>query len=100
MAFIVGACYLLWLGQSLYALRQERANFRQELIYLGCVFAIAIVVSILGLFQGSLPDKLFFSLYAIAIGLAFLLVQMVLGLRPRLGLDPIPRTGIGLILKH
>ncbi len=87
LAFIVGACYLLWLARSLYALRLERANFRLELILLGCVFAIAIVVSGLGLLQAALPEKTFFSLYAISIGTAFLLVQLTLGLRPQLSAE-------------
>lgn len=84
LAFIVGAGYLLWLARSLYALRGERASFHLEMILLGIVFAIAIAVSILGLAQAMLPEKLFFTLYAISIGLAFLLVQTTLGLRPQL----------------
>lgn len=68
LAFVIGAGYLLWLGRSLHALRHERANFRLEMILLGIVFAIAIGVSALGLAQTALPEKLFFSLYAISIG--------------------------------
>lgn len=84
LAFVIGAGYLVWLARSLYALRRERENFRVEIILLGTVFAVAIGVSVLGLVQVALPEKLFFSLYAISIGLAFLLVQTVLGLRPQL----------------
>lgn len=87
LAFVVGAGYLLWLARSLYVLRSERANFHQEMILLGSVFAIAIGVSVLGLAQAALPDKLFFSLYAISIGTAFFLVQMTLGLRPKLSTE-------------
>lgn len=87
MAFVVGSGYLLWLARSLYALRQERANFHLEMMLLGAVFAIAIVVSVLGLAQAELQEKLFFSLYAIAIGLAFFLVQTTLTLRPQLSID-------------
>lgn len=87
LAFGVGAGYLLWLARSLLALRRERANFRLEMILLGAVFAIAIGVSVLGLLQAALPDKLFFSLYAIAIGLAFFLVQTTLALRPQLSVE-------------
>lgn len=86
-AFAVGAGYLLWLARSLLALRGERANFRLEIQLLGGVFAIAVVVAVLGLFQAALPGKLFYSLYACAIGLAFLLVQIALGLRPQLQLE-------------
>jgi AraC-like DNA-binding protein len=87
LAFVVGAGYLLWLGRSLYAIRNERGNFRLEMYLLGAAFVIAVVVSILGLLQAALPEKLFFSLYAIAIGAAFLLVQTTLGLRPQLSTE-------------
>lgn len=83
-AFIVGAGYLVWLGRSLYALRGTRAGFRREMGLLGGVFAIALGVAGLGLLQTELPGKLFYSLYATAIGLAFLLVQLALGRRPGL----------------
>lgn len=86
-AFTVGAGYLLWLARSLLALREERANFRLEIQLLGGIFAIAVGVAALGLFQGALPGKLFYSLYASAIGLAFLLVQIALGLRPQLRME-------------
>lgn len=87
LAFIAGAAYLLWLARSLYRLRRERARFHLEILLLGGVFIIAIGVSILGLVQTALPEKLFFSLYAIAIGLAFFLVQTALGLRPQLSTE-------------
>jgi AraC-like DNA-binding protein len=86
-AFVIGAAYLLWLARSLFALRRERANFRQELLLLGAVFAIAVGVSLLGLLETVLPDKLFFSLYATAIGLAFFLVQTTLNRRPQLSTE-------------
>lgn len=84
LAFAVGAVYLLWLARSLHALRRERARFRLEMILLGTVFVVAIGVSLLGLMQTTLPGKLFFVLYTIAIGLAFMLVQTTLSLRPQL----------------
>ena len=86
-AFMVGAIYLLWLARCLYVLRHERARFHLELLLLGAVFAIAIGVSVLGLIQAVLPEKLFFSLYAISIGSAFLLVQITLGFRPQLSTE-------------
>ncbi|SCK13809.1 helix-turn-helix domain-containing protein [Vogesella sp. LIG4] len=84
LAFSIGAGYLLWLLRVLYPLRQERENFHREMLLLGAVFAIASGVSLLGLLQTTLPGKLFYSLYAIAIGLAFLLVQLTLAMRPQL----------------
>ena len=87
LAFMIGAGYLLWLARSLHALRRERSRFHLEMILLGAVFAIAVGVSVLGLVQAALPEKLFFSLYAIAIGAAFFLVQMALGFRPQLSTE-------------
>jgi len=84
LAFIVGAGYLLWLAYRVYALRNERAGFRLEIVLLGAVFVIAIGVSVLGLLQAALAEKLFFCLYAIAVGLAFFLVQLTLYIRPQL----------------
>lgn len=84
LAFSVGAGYMAWLGRSLYALRGERASFRREFALLGVVFAIAIGVSVLGFAPTALSGKLFHTLYAIAIGAAFFLVQTTLGLRPGL----------------
>lgn len=84
LAFAIGAGYMAWLARSLYGLRRERANYRREMILLGAVFVIAIGVSVLGFAQAALPEKLFFSLYAVAIGAAFFLVQTTLGLRPKL----------------
>lgn len=83
-AFLVGAGYLLILGRGLWALRQERARFQREIVLLGAVFAIAIGASALGLMPTRLPGKLFVGAYAIAIGLAFFLVQLALNLRPQL----------------
>jgi len=62
-------------------------TFRKSFLSVKSLLAIAIGVSALGLAQAALPDKLFFSLYAVAIGLAFLLVQVTLGLRPRLSAE-------------
>lgn len=84
LAFVIGAVYLLWLARRIYQLRAERSQYHQEIILLGLVFLIAVGVAALGLFQHVLAEKHFFSLYAIAIGLAFLLVQIALGLRPQL----------------
>ena len=83
-AFLIGATYLVWLARSLFALRATRGAFRQEMLLLGGVFAIALGVAGLGLAQTQLPDKLFYGLYATAIGIAFLLVQIALGRRPHL----------------
>ncbi len=84
LAFLVGAGYLLSLAHDIYRLRGQRDQFAREIVILGSIFVIALGVAGLGIFQANLPDKLFFVLYSIAIGLAFLLVQIALGLRPHL----------------
>jgi AraC-like DNA-binding protein len=87
LAFLLGAGYLLWLARGIYALRAQRSRFRLELGILGVVFVIALLVALLGLGLLQLPERLFFSLYAIAIGLAFLLVSTTLQLSPTLSAD-------------
>jgi AraC-like DNA-binding protein len=87
LAFVVGAGYLLALARDLYRLREQRDEFAKEIALLGTIFGIAVIVATLGVLQSQLPDKLFFVLYAIAIGLAFLLVQIALGLRPQLSAE-------------
>ena len=67
-----------------YALRGGRADFRLELLLLGVAFAVALGVAVLGVQAQAVPHRLFLSLYASAIGLAFVLVQVTLGLRPQL----------------
>ena len=84
VAFLIGAGYLAWLARSIHALRATRAGFEREIALLGGVFVIALSVAGLGLLADRLPDKSFYSLYAIAIGLAFLIVQLTLGRRPAL----------------
>lgn len=87
LAFVIGSVYLLWLARSLYQLRHERDHFRREMMLLGMVFMIAVAVATLGFMHTLLPGKLFFELYAIAIGAAFLLVLTALGMRPRLPVE-------------
>ncbi|MBU0654884.1 MAG: helix-turn-helix domain-containing protein [Gammaproteobacteria bacterium] len=87
LAFAVGAGYLLWLAYSIHALRSQRSRFRLELAILGTVFAIALAVLLLGLGLPLIPEKLFFTLYASAIGIAFLLVSIVLSLAPQLSTE-------------
>lgn len=87
LAFAIGAGYLLWLAHSLYALRHERTRFSREILLLGSVFVIAVGASLLGFVQAARPEKWFFDLYAIAIGAAFLLVQVALCRRPQLATE-------------
>lgn len=87
LAFALGAGYLLWLARSVYALRKQRSRFRLELGILSVVFVTALITLLFGLGLPRLPENLFFMLYASAIGFAFLLVSIVLGLAPQLSTD-------------
>ena len=82
LAFLVGAAYLIGVAKSVAELRSQRAYFGLEIRALAVVFVIALGVTVLGVMQSDLPNKLFYSLYASAIGLAFFLVQLALSLRP------------------
>lgn len=84
LAFAVGAGYLLWLMHSLYALREQRSRFHLEITMLGIIFTIALAVLIMGLSVPMLDEKLFFSLYTIAIGAAFVLINLAINLAPKL----------------
>ena len=83
LAFIIGSGYLLWLLISIYALRQHRDKFKAEMLLLSFVFVIAVTVSILALIM-PIAEKLFFSLYASAVGLALLMVALVLSNKPKI----------------
>ena len=87
LAFAAGAVYMLWLARSVYALRLQRSRFRLELVVLGTVFVIAVLVLLLGLSLPLLGETIFYELYASAIGCAFLLVSITLGVTPRLAIE-------------
>jgi AraC-like DNA-binding protein len=87
LAFAIGAVYLLWLARSVYALRAERSRFRVELALLAAVFAIAVVVFVLGVSLPWIGDRYFFVVYSSAVGCAFLLVSLVLARTPKLSTE-------------
>lgn len=84
LAFAVGAGYLLWLARSIFALRAQRGHFRLELMVLGGVFVLALLVLILGFMLPLVSEVVFFSLYASAIGCAFILVTTALHYTPQM----------------
>lgn len=87
LAFSLGAGYLLWLAKRLYALREQRRRFHIELLILASVFIIAIIVLILGLSLPLISEHVFFTLYACAIGSAFLLIGLALSHAPQISND-------------
>ena len=84
LAFAIGGLYLLWLAKSIYALRKQRERFHIELAILLIVFIIAVLVLLMGLSQTMLDETTFITLYAIAIGLAFFLINIALAYAPRI----------------
>lgn len=84
LAFAIGAGYLLWLAHSMYALREQRKYFLWELWVLGGVLVLAVIVVLMSLSLPLISEPVFFSLYASAIGIAFLLVGLALGHTPHL----------------
>jgi len=84
LAFLIGAGYLVGLGRRLWALRAERAHFQTEALLLAATFVVALAVAVLGLLPGWVPADRFIAWYTSAVGLAFLLVQSTLNLRPQL----------------
>lgn len=84
LAFVVGSGYLIRLGLNIYALRAQRSRFRLELFGLVLMFILAILVILLGVSNSLVPDQVFFSLYAAAIGGGFVLVSAVLSFAPQL----------------
>ena len=92
LAFAVGAGYLLWLAHSLYVLRKQRKRFYLEITILGATFVVALVVLVMGLSLATLDERVFFSLYTCAIGSAFIVVNLVINLSPRLPSNIAGRT--------
>ncbi len=84
VAFGLGGLYLIWLAVRLYALRKQRQNFRLELLILGVAFVIATLALVLGFLIPIISEKLFFTLYACAIGLAFIMINLVLNYAPKI----------------
>lgn len=83
-AFVVGAGYLVRLALNIYALRAQRSRFRLELFGLALILVLAVLIILLGVSHSLVPDPVFFSLYASAIGCGLVLVSSLLSLAPQL----------------
>ncbi len=77
-SFIIGGGYVIWLAYTLYQLRDQRSRFKQEIIALVVMFIIAITVLVLGLFIPLLTKEIFYAYYAVNIGLAFFVTDLIL----------------------
>lgn len=84
LSFLLGSGYVVLIAYNLYRLRLQRKRFKLELIGLGVLFTIAVMVVLLGFSIPLITGKLFFTVYAILIGIAFFIAQWILLKSPRI----------------
>lgn len=88
LAFTLGLGYCAWLIKRVYAvLYPQRHYFRSIRVPLGLAFAIALSMLPLGIGFSVLPEQVFFTAYASAIGGVLLLIHAALNLAPHLTAD-------------
>lgn len=78
LAFLVGGGYVCWLGWLVYRLRAQRQRFRYELTALGLLFALSVLVVVLGFLLPAFSEALFLKIYSVLIGLIFFTVLYIL----------------------
>jgi len=71
--FLFGTAYSVWLGMLVYALRENRSQFRFELFFFATLSIVAVFVLVLGFSIPYIDDRFFYLVYATGIGLAFVL---------------------------
>ncbi len=74
LAFVFGTGYVLWLAYRLYFLRSERSRFTLEMLSLLAVAIVAILVLILGVFMPLISDHVFYTSYALLLGIGFVVI--------------------------
>jgi AraC-like DNA-binding protein len=84
LAFVIGTLYLIQLIRQIYALRAYRHQFHLELGFLTGIVVIAINVSVLVFLIPLISETTFFTLYASAIGGAFLLINLTFFYAPQM----------------
>ncbi len=84
LAFAIGSVYLIWLIHHLYRLRFQRSRFKLEVSVLVIALLLGIAVLVMGFSLPLIDGLTFYSLYSIAIGLAFILVNLAINLTPKL----------------
>lgn len=77
--FLFGMGYSLWLGRLVYGLRNQRKQFRFEILYFTVMSVLAVIVLGLGFAIPYIDDAYFYHFYnnAIGLGLAIMLVALV-----------------------
>ncbi|GAB4089432.1 hypothetical protein GCM10028785_21010 [Hydrogenophaga soli] len=87
LAFVLGVAYVAAIAPALLKWRHQREHFQREMGLLAGVLVAGSVATVLGVMRWALGDDVFFSLYAVAIGLALWLLQLALTWRPTLAED-------------
>jgi AraC-like DNA-binding protein len=77
--FLFGVGYSLWLARLVYGLRQQRKQFRFELLYFVVMCILAVIVLGLGFALPYVADDYFYAFYncAVGLGIAIMLVALV-----------------------
>lgn len=83
LVFVIGGCYLLWLLVMVYRLRAYREQFKTEVALLLFVFLIAAIVAVFAIIK-PFTQEIFFSLYSISIGIAFLITSLLIHISPEI----------------
>ena len=76
--FLFGTAYSVWLGMTIYALRENRKQFRFEMFFFATLSVVAVFVLVLGFSIPYIDDRFFYLVYTNGIGLAFLLTVAAL----------------------
>lgn len=83
-AFLIGTGYTFWFATVVYRLRHQSNRFKVEMFFFGLFALIALLALMLGLSIPYIDDTIFYNAYAIAIGMAMLLVFAALLIFPEL----------------
>ena len=76
--FLFGTIYSVWLGVTIFALRENRKQFRFEMVFFATLSIVAVFVLVLGFSIPYIDDRFFYVVYTNGIGLAFVLTLAAL----------------------
>jgi AraC-like DNA-binding protein len=76
--FLFGTIYSVWLGMTIFALREKRKQFRFEIYFFATLSIVAVFVLVLGFSIPYIDDRFFYVVYTHGIGLAFVLTLAAL----------------------
>ena len=76
--FLFGTTYSVWLGMTIFALRENRKQFRFEMFFFATLSVVAAFVLVLGFSIPYIDNRFFYVVYTNGIGLAFVLTLAAL----------------------